>query len=60
MPNNKKTRKNYQKFKNIKKKIKLINKSWAFNKNVSVNFDNNFRKSEPFYNTFQKDIAKYA
>ena len=60
MPNNKKTRKNYQKFKNIKKKIKLINKSWAFNKNVSVNFDNHVRKSVPFYNTFQKDIAKYA
>ena len=44
----------------MQKKLKLINKSWAFNKNVSKSFDSHVRESVPFYDTFQKDIAKYS
>ena len=44
----------------MKKKLKLINKSWAFNKNVSLSFDEHVRQSIPFYDVFQKDIAKIS
>ncbi len=44
----------------MKKKLKLINKSWAFNKNVSLSFDEHVKQSIPFYEVFQKDIAKIS
>ena len=44
----------------MQKKLNLINKSWAFNKNVSKSFDAHVRESIPFYDIFQKDIAKYS
>ena len=44
----------------MQKKLNLINKSWAFNKNVSKSFDVHVRESIPFYDIFQKDIAKYS
>ncbi len=44
----------------MQKKLKLINKSWAFNKNVSKSFDSHVKDSVPFYDIFQKDIAKYS
>ena len=44
----------------MKKKYNLINKSWAFNKQVSKVFDKHVRQSIPFYEVFQKDIAKYS
>ena len=44
----------------MKRNLKLINKSWAFNKNVSLSFDSHVRQSVPFYEIFQKDIARYS
>ena len=44
----------------MNRKLDLFNKSWAFNKNVSKSFDTHVRQSIPFYDVFQKDIAKYS
>jgi tRNA (cmo5U34)-methyltransferase len=44
----------------MSKKLNIFNKSWAFNKNVSKSFDTHVRQSIPFYEVFQKDIAKYS
>ena len=44
----------------MNKKLDFFKKSWAFNKNVSKSFDIHVRQSIPFYDVFQKDIAKYS
>ena len=44
----------------MNRKLNIFSKSWAFNKNVSKSFDTHVRQSIPFYDVFQKDIAKYS